>query len=296
MGMVVNPSRFATVGGGVGHRFWRVRCTSTQSFFGFYELQMRTSIGGDDIAPGGTAYASSTYNPSYLPANAFDGSYQTFFSAGGGTNEWLAVDFGTDVDIVEMSFLSLSIDNLPGAWSAEYSDDNTVWTAAWTGVLGTDSATKFWTTSAAANSTSYDFTTVKYRLICTATPAGGYTSFAEVRLLNSLGYPMLPVNIAASSNFTTYYPKDAFDFNLVSNWISSSPSFGEWIGFDSTRENILVGGSFYGAASTVSGEGGRAPVSFNIESSIDSGTSWQLVKAFTAIGVWSDGQQRTLSL
>lgn len=278
------------------HRYWRVKCTATQGFYGFSEVQMRSTVGGEDIGPSGTAISSSNYGGGFIPAYAFNGSNQNFWAASGGTGQWVGVDFGTAQSVAEIAFNNLNIGNNPGAWDVDYSDDNVTWTTAWSGVLGSDSATKFWVSSPGSTSVSYPFSTVKYRFYATATPSGGYTSFAEARLLNTAGYPMFPAQISQSSNFGGYGGVNAFDFNTSTNWISSSPSNNEWISFDSTRETVISAGSFYGIASSVGGEGSRAPTSFNVESSIDNGASWQLVTAFTSIGAWTDGQTRTLSL
>jgi hypothetical protein len=134
------------------HRYWRlqVRGNGGSNYVGVGELQMRTSIGGVNVATGGTASASSTYNTSYTAAKAFDGltsdtgagngwDSASLYNGGDGISglgsfPWLMYDFGSGnaKDIQEIAIFApgtggVAVAELPTAWNFQYSDDNVYW-------------------------------------------------------------------------------------------------------------------------------------------------------------------------
>lgn len=126
------------------HRYWRVliRANGGGANPGIGELQMRTSIGGSNVATGGTASASSVTG-TYTAAKAFDGLTtdtgvgNAWAAASWPLNDWpwLQYDFGSGnaKDIVEIVLFApgasgLSVTNLPTAFHFQWSDDGTSWT------------------------------------------------------------------------------------------------------------------------------------------------------------------------
>ena len=85
---------------------WRVKITAgSGGNGGFRELEMRTSVGGADECTGGEAFSSNWYNTSYYPANAFDNNTGTEWASsngGGSVGDWIAYDFYTQKEIVEV--------------------------------------------------------------------------------------------------------------------------------------------------------------------------------------------------
>ena len=133
------------------HRYWRLFCKRSQggNNVGVGELQMRTSIGGTNVATGGTPSASSEYSGTYTAAKAFDGlvnstgdgnAWATYggYSAGqplGLTADWLKYDFGAGnaKDIQEIVLFSpgtggLGAQDMVAAFDFQWSDDNVTWT------------------------------------------------------------------------------------------------------------------------------------------------------------------------
>lgn len=146
------------------HRYWRLmlRVTGGGANGGLGELHMRTSLGGSNVATGGTPSASSQFSAAYSAAKAFDG-LTTDTGAGNGwaalafagsdglsSRPWIKYDFGAgnEKDIAEIVIFApgasgLAVNELPTAWSLQWSDDNVTWvtqrsyafnseTAAWT--------------------------------------------------------------------------------------------------------------------------------------------------------------------
>lgn len=132
------------------HRYWRLLCKASQSGsnVGVGELQMRTSIGGSNVATGGTASAS-TFQGAYTAAKAFDG-LTTDTGAGNGwasnggysggvpgsanTFQWLQYDFGSgnDKDIAEIVIFcpgasGLGIAGMPRMFDFQWSNDAATW-------------------------------------------------------------------------------------------------------------------------------------------------------------------------
>lgn len=129
-----------------GHRYWRILVKSTSaSIVSIGELQMRESIGGSNVATGGTASASSQYSASYPASKAFDGLTtdtgtgngwaSASFSSGVAAFPWLAYDFGESVtrDIAEIVIYvpaaggGIALAELPTTFDWQYSDDGGIW-------------------------------------------------------------------------------------------------------------------------------------------------------------------------
>lgn len=131
------------------HRYWRIRLRATNGGpnGGIGELQMRASIGGANVATGGTASASSIYNASHSAAKAFDGLTTdtgagngwaaSALSGGAGLSSapWLMYDFGAGnaKDIQEIVIFApgasgIGVTELPTQFDWQYSDDALAWT------------------------------------------------------------------------------------------------------------------------------------------------------------------------
>lgn len=119
------------------HRYWALLVTArpgTGNGVAIAEAVMRSTIGGANIAIGGTA--GGTNNVGHPPANAFDGNGATEWRDGatGGNPVRLSYDFGSPVDVAEV------VVTTPGAASAyngatygpaacwiQWSDNGTAW-------------------------------------------------------------------------------------------------------------------------------------------------------------------------
>lgn len=141
------------------HRYWRIRCRvvngDTDSITTIGELQMRTSLGGSNVATGGTPIASSQYSATYPATKAFDGltTDNAFGSRwasavpGTGVQPWLGYDFGAgnEKDIQEIVIYvpgstDLALKQFPVAFDWQYSDDNATWTTQRSVTLDVDTS------------------------------------------------------------------------------------------------------------------------------------------------------------
>ncbi|WLJ71049.1 hypothetical protein [Sphingomonas phage Kimi] len=128
------------------HRYWRVRFIPISGNQGSCaELQLRESVGGPNVASGGTPYAS-TVNGALVAANAFDGNNATHWQSTNVAQDprFIGYDFGAgnEKDIYEIAWTAstLAVAQNPGSLWLEWSDNNADWTevlsaagiAAWT--------------------------------------------------------------------------------------------------------------------------------------------------------------------
>lgn len=131
------------------HRYWRLVCKRSQggNTVGLGELQMRESLGGVNVAVGGTPSASSN-NGVYTVAKAFDGlttdtgsgnAWETNGGFSGGVpgmgHHWIQYDFGSgnSKDIQEIVIYSpgtggSGLQQMVVAFDLQWSDDGAVWT------------------------------------------------------------------------------------------------------------------------------------------------------------------------
>lgn len=120
------------------HRYWRIYITATAGggYIELSEVQWRATIGGANIATGGTASASSYNDGGSTAAHAFDATGGTRWATAGGSAapSWLAYDFGSPVSIAELAVRNAEnppsgnpTGNSPGAFRIEYSDNGADW-------------------------------------------------------------------------------------------------------------------------------------------------------------------------
>jgi len=127
------------------HRYWRLRATvdcgnGNENYCAVGTLQLRTSIGGSDVASGGTPSADSTLG-GFPASNAFDGNNSTSWISGSGAYpHWIKYDFGAgnEKDIVEFAVAgrldsgSTYAYQSPRDFTLDYSDDDSAWTTLFT--------------------------------------------------------------------------------------------------------------------------------------------------------------------
>lgn len=103
-----------------------------------YELEMRATVGGANQCSGGTPIAS-TAAATHPASNAFDGSSTTYWQSNTATGlvdpslgtSWLGYQFASPVDVIELSFTSMTYTS--NLWAAptqiwlDYSDDGVNW-------------------------------------------------------------------------------------------------------------------------------------------------------------------------
>lgn len=112
------------------HRYWRLTAApfSNSVGLGIAEIELHTTVGGADVASGGTASASSTFAGS--AAQAFDDNPATDWEGLSHTSDWVQYDFGgSPQDITEIAITaSVDSNHAPASGTLAYSDDGTNFT------------------------------------------------------------------------------------------------------------------------------------------------------------------------
>ena len=110
------------------HVYWRLNVAEANggATLTIAEIELRTSVGGANVATGGTATAASG-----TAANAFDANNATNWALSSGTIGWIQYQFGSAQDIVEHAITapSATMTNAPNRWTLQWSDDGSNWTS-----------------------------------------------------------------------------------------------------------------------------------------------------------------------
>lgn len=124
-------------GGGDTHLFWRLNISAAQSggYVSIAEIEFRATPGGADQATGGTPSASSSYNPAYTAAAAFDGNPGSEWASGNGFPHWIRYEFASAVEVQQVAVQATDAayggpNERPLDFAIEYSDDGSAWTVA----------------------------------------------------------------------------------------------------------------------------------------------------------------------
>lgn len=123
-------------------QYWRVIVDDVQGGAGTYpasfgNVEFRGSVGGADLATGGTAIAGPT-NGSYPATNAFDANTATFWLGSGtvsGGNQWIGYNFGTPVQILDVALQvrpdAFGANEAVIAGRVQSSTDGVTWVTEW---------------------------------------------------------------------------------------------------------------------------------------------------------------------
>lgn len=129
-------------GGGGGSAYptaayWRVRAfVSRSNAFCAIALEMRSSVGGANIATGGTAISSNEEFGD--DANAFDGDAGTFWGTANTDGRWIGYHFANAVSVKEVVWTARTgseAAQVPTHIAVDYSNDGVLWKAAFVAIL-----------------------------------------------------------------------------------------------------------------------------------------------------------------
>jgi hypothetical protein len=122
------------------HRYWRILVLSSgdlNGYAGFYEIELRTAIGGANVATGGTAFMTGRVfaGSAALAFNASTADGLILNAYDGGALGTCGYDFGAgnSKDIVEVGITPRNDGfyyQAPNLGALQYSDDNATWTTA----------------------------------------------------------------------------------------------------------------------------------------------------------------------
>lgn len=231
------------------HRYWRFRpraAYNTNNYVYIPELEFRSEPGGAAIT--GTPFSSGGIWAGNVASRAFDGNTSTQFEAGNVFDDtnWIGLDFGTDVSIVEvMTHGTDGGGERPLQADIDYSDDNSTWTNAW--------STGYWSRLVDYNistSPEWDWGTgadahLYWRVRTLTTVSGNYTQLCEIEFRETVGGSALNTGVIIAgvegSGFDPGHGADqAFDGNPTT-YSSMGNNDGPgtiWLGrhFDTPRE------------------------------------------------------------
>ena len=270
------------------HIYWRVLITRAFGGTAFHvaieELEFFDAAGAL-LSTGGTPTASSFFqsNPTYAADKAFDNNYATFWHSANmpssGAPEWIRYQFAgpVDVAVIRMTWREDTLNQAPGTFTIQYSDDNSAWTtAAGPYTPGWLSAFIVSLSFAVAATPGY----CNYRAVVNSiqgTAQGNQASGAEVEFRETAG----GANLASSNQRHAIYSDDflnvksndgryAFDRNIGTFWRSNNAPPGPWIGNAMSRK-FVVAEVAWRARNDISYI--QSPVSFKLQGSND-GAAW----------------------
>lgn len=278
--MIINPYRFGAAGP-TPHRYWGF-LFPTGVNVGLNEVQFRTAIGGPNVATGGTAYATSSFSGTYLPANAFDGNAGTWWNnAGNAANSRLWYDFGAANPkmIVEGTYYYADVGRAPADVILQYSDDGVTWFDYSVLIPVAGKKVNFVHRVNALNAG------VQFRLTVTDKGAGmTYAAWREADF-NGVAIPGWSFGNSSFSFIADYLT----DGNAANRWVSdavANPTI-RWVGdkgalADYTTLRLT---NYYNSAGA-----DRSSPAYTLDYSLDNGVTWTLFKTVTGAPTTTDSQ------
>lgn len=281
------------------HRYWRllIEAINGSTVTSIEQLVLRTSIGGANVATGGTASASSVSGTD-TAANAFDGNSATWWLSSGNVPQWLKYDFGAgnETDIVEMAVTARSGSTgtngqRPVDFKLQYSDDD----AAWATLIAVGGECD-WVVSATRTYSADDrpddpgVSGRAWRLNVSAIGGAANLTVNELRLYEAGNATDLTEggDYYASTQQQGLVSQVFDNTDLSSYWMSRSTT--GWVAYKlpAAKTVTVVGITAFRAGTP--GTRTDAPKDFTIESW--DGSAWQVAMTLTGITGWTDGQTR----
>jgi hypothetical protein len=114
----------------VARQAWRIYTTATQTGNpGICTLQLRSALGGSNVATGGTPSTSSCFTAGYMGDQAFDANSATLWISGAAAPQWLSYKFASATDIVQYLITVGGGEQArhPKTFKLQYEDGNGNW-------------------------------------------------------------------------------------------------------------------------------------------------------------------------
>lgn len=284
------------------HRYWRIYITASAAsgYVSIMELQLRTSIGGSNVATGGTASASST-GFGWSASNAFNGStaspgWHSGTNALPGTPEWLKYDLGSgnDKDVIEfaISARGSNPEQNPRDFQLQYSDDNSAWTTLYTigGETSWDSSGTYIAYSADDRPDDPGVNGRFWRLRSTAVDGGTVLALAELLMfVSGSATNQCTGGSAYSSSYKEGHDDEAFDGTLADTEFGNywaSQVVASWVGYKFPTAKTI---NRIGISARINHQD-QSPKDFVVE--YWDGSAYQTAMTLTGITGWTSGQLR----
>ena len=220
------------------HQYWRILYNAPASTsgiqWGIEEMQWKSVSGGTNLATTpANATADGSYSGSYLPGNAIDGNTSTsWVDSNNGAGSWWSYNFGSPVDIVEITLTGDGYHTCPSSALVQHSDDNSTWTTGWA-ILAPSGP---WTTGTQTFTKNSIYAGGhRYWRVLLEANAGGNGGAANLAMHTTVGGANICVSgnpISDSAWSSAYVPYYAFDNTITTEWVSSASPPTSWIGFD----------------------------------------------------------------
>jgi len=289
------------------HRYWRLRATAdcgngNENYCAIGTLQLRTSIGGSDVASGGTPSADSTLG-GFPASNAFDGNNSTSWISGSGAYpHWIKYDFGAgnEKDIVECAVAG-RLDSSstwgyqsPRDFTLDYSDDDSAWTTLFTVTGASDLCAGLQVFNA---NTRYDAgaSGTVWRIYATAVGGGGTLAMCEVEMrASSGGADQCTGGVGlASSSFQTSTALLAFDNNVSTSFFFATHTYNPLPGWLAYKFPSAVSVAELLIKARDSSFQNQAPTAFELQKW--NGSGWDTMLSQSGLS-WSAGETKTFSV
>jgi hypothetical protein len=303
---LLNPFWFGTP---AIHSYWRlyILAVGNGDVVRIQELEMAATAGGANQCTGGTASASSFFDGTKVPANAFDGTNTEWMAAetaapnlgGGGWDEWVQYEFPAPVGVAEIRIRGsdLVTNGSPYAFTLLGSNDGVNWTA-YLQVFGETSWSLDEQRTYAVPSTPIDLSAAPriwfIEVVANDGGTGGW-GVTEIALADSAAGASIATGGKAISQpwFIVLPPLQAFDGSSFTEYGSNGGNYRS--GFIAYE---LVTGSALHEVRITSRAGiaaSQAPRTFNIKSSVD-GYHFTTERAVASSSGWGSAETRTFVL
>lgn len=282
------------------HAYWRIRGLRGTGNAQFSKIEFRETIGGANVATGGTAFASTEFSSSYVAAYAFNENNSDYWAASGSVGQWIAYHFPTPIKPAEIAMRVG--DNAASYWrfaAVDWSDDGVTWTNS--GLFIPDqSPVASWLvydllergTGDAIEGQAYRY----WRLRTLDWVSGGYQQIGEFRLLNGATNLITSAGGSASADvaFSGFPASAAFDANFTTAWVDDGTStVSHWLQWDFGANNAQIVTGYELAPRTSAPE--QFPPAWALECSND-GTNWTVADYRTEQTGWTTGVYRAFDI
>lgn len=284
------------------HAYWRINVTAAPTgYVGIAEWKLFDSTSTQIPTTGGTASASTAY-PGQPASNAFDGNASTFWLTNGSAPHFLAYQFASAVDVASISIQNAAAgsgndQHTAQDFTLDYSDNGSTWTTLYT-YKGAGWGSGGRTITFNAANVAVAAPNISWRLLITGT-AGSAVSITDWKLFDagSTQFATTTYSATASSTYTgqAFPPYLAFDGLNTTYWSSNAaptvPS-PQWLRYDFAGSTPVASVSIQ---TRNDGNYNQGPTTFQVQYSLDNGSTWTTGGTYTASTWTSAGQTQTFS-
>lgn len=309
---------------------WRIHVTDNNgnAWVNIAELELRTEHEGSDVTSGETASASDEGYGAASQAIDDNATTTSWVTDGAGT-QWLQISFASAVEIVQYSIIAHNnwdsdAGGAPKDWTLESSidggsnwvvEDTVTGETAWAedearvfnvvppppAIIGNSSITVIPAADLFTNANPPETppTTTKWRLYITANNGGDYTCLPEIVLKDEQGGDSVLSGATATANSElgagAYSPVKAIDgLNYTAWFTTQAGAIPSWLEITIASEKRIVEYDIQGRNNISIAP--DAVKDWELQSSIDGGTTWRTQHSASGQTGWANNEVRTFTL